>query len=212
VVVLGASTALREVLGIVNALNLNGDEIRVVGVLDDSSKLSNGFVSGIPVLGQLDSARSLSGVKFIFAIGSLTTQQDRSRIQSELGLDSEDFINLIHPSAEVDSTASLGNGCIIHKGVSIGPGAQVGDFVVLAVNSAVGPDVIIENYSLVTSFVLLLTGVILREACYVGSMSCVIENVEIGRYARVAAGTIVNRSIPDGALAAGNPMRLLGRN
>lgn len=211
-VVLGGSNALREVIGIVEALNAVGHDYQIVGVLDDSDELSGKVIHQIPVLGKLDHARNLTGCRFVFAIGSLATQRDRSSIVDKLGIPSERFMTLVHPTAEIDSTASVGNGCILHKGVSVGPGAQVGDFVIIAVNSAVGPDTTIDDFVLVTSFVLLLSRVVLKKSCYVGSMSCVIEDVVIGSLARIGVGSIVNRDVPDGTLAVGNPARILGKN
>ncbi len=212
IVVLGASNAFHEVLGIVSAINKFGDQLAVIGVLDDDPDLAGKEVAGVPVLGTLGLARQLDNVSFVYAIGSLTTQSLRRSILEKLGLEPERFINLIHPTAEVDETAEIGHGCILHKGVSLGPNSKIGNFVVIAINSALGPNVIVEDYALITSFVLLLTGSLLGEACYIGSMTCVLEGKEIGSGARVGVGSIVNRSVPSGALAIGNPVKIIGRN
>jgi len=211
-VVIGASTALREVQGIVSNLQRVGSEYRIVGVVDDDPSLIGGKVSGLPVLGNLAVASTLHDVSFVFAIGSLGTQHSRANLLSSLGIPRERFVSLIHPSVDIDPTASIGHGCILHKGVSLGPGANVKDFVVIAVNSALGPDVEIEDFAMVASSVLLLTKVRLGRSAYVGSMTCILENVCVGVGARIGAGSIVSRDVPDYSVAIGNPARILGRN
>lgn len=211
-VVLGGSNALREVIGIVAALKASGLEYRIKGVLDDAEHLAGKTLHGVPVLGRLEYVRHLANELLVFAIGSLATQEERSMIIERLNIPTNRFATLIHPSAEIDPTASIGHGCIVHKGVSIGPGTHVGNFVVLAVNSAVGPDVTIEDFVMVTSFVLLLSRAHLQKGCFIGSMSCVIEDIVIGNMARVGVGSIVHRNVPDRFLAVGNPARLLGKS
>lgn len=211
-VVLGGANALREVIGIVNALNAVGHDLAIIGVLDDSNELTGQVLHGIPVLGKLDHAHNLPSCQFVFAIGSVSNHYHRSSIIERLGISNDRFVTLVHPTAEVDVTAKIGRGCIIHKGVSVGPGVELGDFVVIAVNSAIGPDVMIKDFVLITSFVLILSRAVIKKASYIGSMSCIIEDVVVGEMARVGVGSVVNRSVPDRALAMGNPARFLGRS
>lgn len=210
-IVLGGSNGLREVIGIIGALNSEGHSYEVVGVLDDSESLVGQLAYGIPVLGKLDRIREYPNCQFVFAIGSLGSQRDRAAIFNSLGVSEDRFCSLIHPSAEIDPSATVGAGCILHKGASIGPGAAVGNFVIVAVNSAIGPDVKLEDFVLVTSFVLVLSRATLKASSYVGSMTCILEDIVVGRLARVGVGSVVNRDIPDESLAIGNPARLIGK-
>jgi sugar O-acyltransferase (sialic acid O-acetyltransferase NeuD family) len=212
IVVLGASTGFREVRGIIDNVNKSGGDLEIIGILDDNPLLAGDLVLGVPVLGGINMAMNMDGVHFVFAIGSMATQSERSRILEQSGLAREKFITLIDPSACVDSTAKIGTGCIVHNNASIGPGSEIGDFVVIAVNSAIGPDVVVESFSLITSFVLLLTKVHIGQGTYIGSMSCVIENVNVGKNSRIGVGSIVNRDVPEGAFAVGNPARILGNS
>lgn len=43
-------------------------------------------------------------------------------------------------------------------------------------------------------------------------MTCILENVCVGVGARIGAGSIVSRDVPDYSVAIGNPARILGRN
>ena len=45
---------------------------------------------------------------------------------------------------------------------------------------------------------------------YIGDSCLVMGGVTIGNDVIVAAGTVVTKSIPDGVMVAGNPMRIIG--
>jgi len=53
-------------------------------------------------------------------------------------------------------------------------------------------------------------GVVLQEGCAIGARSVLLPGVTVGRWAMVAAGSVVTRDIPDFALVAGVPARWRG--
>ncbi len=44
---------------------------------------------------------------------------------------------------------------------------------------------------------------------FIGVNSVVLRNVKIGNHAVIGAGSVVNKDIPEGAIAAGNPIKIL---
>jgi acetyltransferase-like isoleucine patch superfamily enzyme len=50
--------------------------------------------------------------------------------------------------------------------------------------------------------------VVIEDDAWIGIGAIVLKGVRIGRGARVAAGAVVTRDVPDGATVAGNPARL----
>ncbi len=51
--------------------------------------------------------------------------------------------------------------------------------------------------------------VIVRRGAYVGAAAVLLPGIEIGEYATVGAGSVVTKSVPPGAVAAGAPARVL---
>lgn len=45
---------------------------------------------------------------------------------------------------------------------------------------------------------------------YIGDSCLILPGVEIGKDVIVAAGTVVSKSVPDGLMVGGNPMRIIG--
>ena len=183
-----------------------------MGVLDDNPMHQGNNINGVPVLGTLEEVGKFPDVKYVFAIGSLNTQHIRVEIMSRLKLASNEFESIIHPTALINKSAKIGNGCIIHPRVTISNDVKLGNFVVMAVASTIGPYTVIGNYSMVTSHVLILSGCNIGEAVFIGSTTCITENVTIGNLARIGVGSIVGRNINERIFAMGNPLRLLGPN
>lgn len=50
---------------------------------------------------------------------------------------------------------------------------------------------------------------VIEERCWIGAHVTILKGVRVGRGATVGAGSVVTRSIPAGATAAGNPARLI---
>jgi UDP-3-O-[3-hydroxymyristoyl] glucosamine N-acyltransferase len=92
---------------------------------------------------------------------------------------------LIHPSAEVAPSVSVGAGSFIGPGVRIEAGATV------------GPLVIIEEGAVIQA------GAIIEEGAFVGSFSRVAAGTRVGAYAYVGAGTILTPDPPPSSLLIG---------
>jgi acetyltransferase EpsM len=211
-IIIGGGNAALEIIGIIQDINRNSPTYSVLGILDDDVSLQKKVIGGVCVLGTLSAAQSFSNAKFIFGIGSIKTQHIRSKILERLKLKFEDFETLIHPTAVIDESSNIANGCIIHPRATIGNDVQIGNFVTIAVGSTLGSFVKIGNFSMITSHVLILSNSRVEESVFIASMTCVIENLNIGSNARIGVGSVVGKDVKAGIFAMGNPIRFLGNS
>ncbi|GEL95156.1 acetylglucosamine-1-phosphate uridylyltransferase [Cellulomonas composti] len=131
--------------------------------------------------------------------------------------------------AQVRDGAQIGQGCVIGRGAYIGSGVQMGDHckvqnyalvyepAVLEPGVFVGPAAVLTNDtypravnpdgSLKSAHDWEAVGVTLREGASVGARAVCVAPVTVGRWATVAAGSVVTRDVPDFALVAGVPAR-----
>lgn len=134
--------------------------------------------------------------------------------------------------AQVREGASVGPGCIIGKGVYIGADVQVGanckiqnyscvyEGATLADGVFVGPAVVFTNDryprainadgSLKSADDWQAGRTMVRYGAAVGSRSVILPGMNIGRWALIAAGSVVTHDVPDHGLVAGNPARQIG--
>ena len=134
--------------------------------------------------------------------------------------------------AQVREGATVGPGCIIGKGVYIGADVSLGanckvqnyscvyEGNTLEDGVFVGPEVVFTNDryprainpdgTLKAASDWELQGSLVKYGAAVGSRSVILPGLTIGRWAIIAAGSVVTRDVLDHAIVAGNPARQRG--
>ena len=134
--------------------------------------------------------------------------------------------------AQIREYAQVSGGCIVGRGAYIGPGVIVGrnckiqnfalvyEPALLEDGVFVGPAVVFTNDSYPRATNLdgsrqtnddwQAVGVTVRTGASIGARSVCVAPITIGRYALVAAGSVVTKNVPDHALVRGVPARQVG--
>jgi len=129
--------------------------------------------------------------------------------------------------AHIRAGAAVGAGCTIGRGVFIDEDVVLGDRVKVQNHALlyrparigdgvfIGPAVVLTNDlypravnvdgTSKTTADWHATGVILRPGCSIGARSVLLPGTTVGRWAMVAAGSVVTQDVPDYALVAGVP-------
>jgi UDP-2-acetamido-3-amino-2,3-dideoxy-glucuronate N-acetyltransferase len=114
---------------------------------------------------------------------------------------------VIGQNVNVDSGTIIGSNVKIQNNVSIYSGVVIED------DAFLGPSCVLTNVSNPRSQVnrhSLYETSRFKRGCTIGANATIVCGVTIGRYAFVAAGTVVTKDVPDYALVAGNPGRQIG--
>jgi UDP-2-acetamido-3-amino-2,3-dideoxy-glucuronate N-acetyltransferase len=109
---------------------------------------------------------------------------------------------IIGNRVKVENGASLFEGVALADGVFIGPHA--------CLTNDRFPRAINANGSLKLHSDWQITPTTVGEGASLGAGTITIAGISIGRWALIGAGSIVARSVPDYAMAMGNPARIIG--
>ena len=131
--------------------------------------------------------------------------------------------------AQVREHARVGRNCVIGRGAYVGTGVPIGDNTkiqnyalvyepaVLEAGVFIGPAVVLTNDhyprsvdpdgKLKSGHDWEPVGVTVREGASIGARSVCVAPITVGRWALIAAGSVVTKDVPDYALVAGVPAR-----
>lgn len=206
------ATAFREHAQIVRDINKQTPTYSIDAILDDNPCLHGTRIDGVQVVGPLDEHVEFPDAQFVFGIGSVEARLARYGILERLAIPSERYATLIHPTATIYSSASIGHGCIIFPGAVVSCDTTVAEWAQLLTNSNVGVSNYVCEGALVAALVATTADVLLGPFSHVGAGSCVAPSVMIGAGAQIGMGSVVLRDVPNGAFVLGNPATVVRRD
>lgn len=201
--IIGARGFGREVYDLALDCIEAGADFTIKGFLDDKNDALDGFSGYPPVLSSVEDYIPEEDDVFICGLGS----PEWRRFYTEKVLNKGGkFTTLISPYAIIRRTAHIGVGCIITASSNISMDVHVGDHCAI-LSSAVGHDVNIGQYSVLSGRVSLNGFVQVGEQAYIACGAIVAPHKKIGEFATVGTGSVVISNVKPHSKVFGNPAR-----
>lgn len=181
----------------------------IQGFLDDDQNKTDTKIDGYPVLGSLKDAPKFKECYFVNGIGSPNNFRRKKEIIDSTGLSTESFISIIHPTAYISRSATLGIGVVVFQNVTITSHVSVGDHVVVLPQTVISHDANIGDYVCIAGGVNISGRVQIGGLSYIGSGANIIGGVTIGAGSLVGMGSVVLRDVQGGSVVAGVPAKPL---
>lgn len=132
-----------------------------------------------------------------FILGA-TKPENKLEIYNFFNVPNDYFINVIHRSSQISSTARLGKGLIINSLVSIAAHTRFGNHVTLNSNCSIGSHCRIGSFSTLASGCNLGGSVKIGENTTIGMDTSIRDGVTIGSNCVIGMGSVVLGDVPDG--------------
>ena len=151
-------------------------------------------------------------------IDDMVVENDRRNSAIPL-LDLKGINARIEPGAIIREQVSIGDNAVIMMGAILNIGAVVGPGTMIDIGAVLGGRATVGSRCHVGAGAVLAgviepasaTPVIVEDDVLIGANAVVIEGVRIGRGAVVAAGAVVVNDVPENAVVAGCPARVIKR-
>jgi len=211
IVILGTGGNCVDILETLRTINAASPAptYECIGFLYDAPAVQGTSLMGVPVLGPIERAASLSGAVFVNGIGSSRTHLLKPAIIARCGVPENRFETVVHPSAQLSPSATLGRGTVVLQNATIAARAKIGAHVIVLPSAVISHDDIIGDYSCIAGGACLSGTVTVGRCCYLGGNCSVLETVRIGDNSLVGLGSVVLDDVADGSVVVGNPARFL---
>jgi sugar O-acyltransferase (sialic acid O-acetyltransferase NeuD family) len=194
----GASGHCKVIIDILQNCN-----IAIGVIIDDNPNVKSILEKSVLLSNKIDTG-TLKNV--IVAIGN---NRIRKLIVSRL---EDTFSKAIHPRSTVSPYVKIDVGTVVMAGVIINPDVEIGKHCILNTAAVIEHDCIIEDFVHISPNVSLAGGVHVGEGTHIGISATVIQEIKIGKWVTIGAGTVIINDIPDYAVVVGNPGKIIKYN
>lgn len=117
--------------------------------------------------------------------------------------------SLIHPAAIISPFAYIASGCTILAEAVIHTNAIVGTGCIINTGAIVEHDCVIEDYVNISPKAAMAGHTVIKESAFLGIGCTIVDEISVGIAAAVGAGAVVIRNVPDHAIVAGVPAKVI---
>jgi UDP-perosamine 4-acetyltransferase len=185
-------------------------DVDVIAVVDAKKELAGTRFEGVEVIGDesaLPKARERGATAIVLGVGSIDVGDRRQALYERVARLGFDLPPIVHRTAVISPTATLGAASVVFAGVVVNPSARVGTNVILNTASIIEHDVRIGDHSHISPGAHLAGGVVVGERCHIGIGATIVQGVKIGNGAVVGAGAVVLKDVDPSDRVAGVPAR-----
>ena len=118
------------------------------------------------------------------------------------------FATVVHPTARVSTTATLGPGSVVNAGALIAAHVIVHPHVYVNRGALIGHHTEIGSFSSIMPGANIGGNATIGGGVYAGMGSIVLDRITVGDGTIVGAGAVVTKDLPAGVLAVGVPARI----
>ena len=119
------------------------------------------------------------------------------------------YATAIASTAEISKSAHIGFGSVVMQGTIIQADVRIGNHCIINSGASIDHECLLEDYVHVSPHATLCGNVKVGEGSWIGAGATVIPGIQIGSWVNIGAGAVVVRDVPDGAVVAGVPAKIL---
>jgi sugar O-acyltransferase (sialic acid O-acetyltransferase NeuD family) len=180
----------------------------IAGFLSDDPRRLDGFSTGLEILGPVATYEKRTGDYLLLAIGVAYL---RRMVAERLIAQGAEFATLVHPTAVVAGSASVGEGSIVCPGAIVSDSAMLGECVLVNYHASLGHDSSAGDFAVLSPYATLGGGATIGDDVFLGLHASVGPGRRVGARSKVSANSCVLSDTPSDSIIYGVPGRIVPR-
>ena len=183
-------------------------EYNVIGYIDDNENLVGNTINGIKVLGNRNFLfQNIDKNTAVFVpIGNNDIRVKLLQNLHNAGFSTPSFI---HPHTQIHDSVKIGKAVYVLPATNIMPFTTIDNYVMVSIGANIAHHNHINEGCFFSHGVNIGAFVTIGEKAYVSAAATVILKVKVGKNALIGAGAVVIKDVPDNAVMAGVPAKIL---
>ena len=190
--IFGAGSAGKDILQIIFQVNQVKLTWEVVGFVDSDPKLAKKNILGIPIFKYDDLSISNN---YYGICGVMDCELKKRIVNNEIRKKKYKLATIIHPDVMQPSDLKIGPGSVLFSGVKISYNVKMGKCVWIDVNSLLGHDLMVDNYTSIMPSVTISGNCKIGSESLIGAGAIIHQNISIGKKCLVGIGTTIVKNI-----------------
>lgn len=181
----------------------------IVAFYDDDESLHNSKVNNIEVVGKVSDALSLPKSTAIFVpIGNNPIRVELLKKFEENGFDIPSYI---HPQTIIDSSVRISEKAVyVLPGTTIMPLVTIDSYVMISIGSNIIHHTHLEEGVFISNGCNIGANIFAKKNVYIGMGATIMTGVKIvGENSLIGAGAVVIKDVPENAVMAGVPAKVI---
>ena len=204
ILIVGAGGLGREVLHWARAAWPQRTSL-IAGFLSTDAQMLSADDSSLRVVADPAAFEPRPGDALVLAIGIPAV---RRRVAEELLSRGAEFLTLVHPSAIVCDSATIGAGSILCPGAIVSDSARLGRFCLVNYHASLAHDAAAGDFAVLSPYATLAGGASVAADVFLGLHASVGPGVNVGARSKVAANSCALADVPADVLVHGVPGRV----
>ncbi|MGD8779543.1 MAG: acetyltransferase [Ignavibacteria bacterium] len=171
------------------------ENLKVIGFLDDNPDNYYRYKFSAPLLGSIKEHSVERNYFYVIGIANLQYRKDIVESFLEKNVS---FISVIHATAYISPSATLGKGVVIGPMANIGPNVKIGDYSLINARCSLAHDTIVGKFNFISPNVCFSGFTNIGDGNLFGINSATIPNITIGNNNKIAAGMVLHNDVGDG--------------
>ncbi len=151
----------------------------------------------------------VSAKRFVLGLGAIGVSQQRPKLAARYDRHAARWATIVHTSAWVSPSATLGKGVVVLAGAIVNCGAVIGDHCIVNTGAIIEHHVRLGDYTQVGPGTAIGGGTTVGEGSYLGLGCRIRDHIQIGSRVVVGMGAVVVGPIADEQIVVGVPARPL---